>query len=70
MSRRAWRLEENMANRFDPVCGVELTYMNTSGRTEYLGEMYQFCSLRCRDLFEKAPGRWAAALRHRERHYD
>jgi len=55
-----------MANRIDPVCGKELTYMNTSGRTEYLGEMYQFCCLRCRDFFEKAPGRYAAQLRRYE----
>jgi YHS domain-containing protein len=59
-----------MANRIDPVCGVELTYMNTSGRTEYQGEMYQFCSLRCRDFFDKSPRRYAARLRERERSLD
>ena len=56
-----------MGNSNDPVCGIELTYMNRSARTEYLGEPYYFCSLRCRDIFDKFPARFAAELRQPSR---
>jgi len=39
----------------DPVCGMDVDPKNAAGRTEYQGKTYYFCSLGCKEKFEKNP---------------
>ena len=49
----------------DPVCGMEVTYENAQARSEYNGDTYYFCSLDCKESFDKDPERYAI---HHEEH--
>jgi len=42
-------------NLKDPVCGMELTYETAQARSEYDGQTYYFCSLDCKEQFDKNP---------------
>lgn len=44
----------------DPVCGMEVDSATAPARSKLDGEVYSFCSLRCRELFEQAPERYVA----------
>jgi YHS domain-containing protein len=44
----------------DPVCGMEVTYETARARSEYNGETYYFCSLDCKETFDKDPERYIA----------
>lgn len=37
----------------DPVCGMTVTYENAQARSEYNGQTYYFCSLECKEIFDK-----------------
>lgn len=39
----------------DPVCGMDITYETAQARTEYDGQTYYFCSLDCKESFDKNP---------------
>lgn len=39
----------------DPVCGAEVDPFTAQYTSEYLGEVYYFCSLVCLDEFEVDP---------------
>ncbi len=39
----------------DPVCGMEVTYENAQARSEYDGQTYYFCSLDCKEQFDRNP---------------
>ncbi len=43
----------------DPVCGMELTYETAQARSEYDGQTYYFCSLDCKETFDKDPEKYA-----------
>ncbi len=42
----------------DPVCGMELTYETAEARSEYHGQTYYFCSLDCKETFDKDPEKY------------
>ena len=42
----------------DPVCGMEVTYETAQARSEYNGQTYYFCSLGCKEDFDKDPERY------------
>ena len=42
----------------DPVCGMELTYETAQARSEYDGQTYYFCSLSCKEDFDKDPEKY------------
>lgn len=42
----------------DPVCGMRVDQWTAAIFTEHAGQRYTFCSERCRDRFELAPGRY------------
>lgn len=44
----------------DPVCGMEINKTDAVGKSEYKDETYFFCSLHCKESFEKAPERYIA----------
>ena len=39
----------------DPVCGMEVTYETAQARTEYDGQTYYFCSIDCKEAFDRSP---------------
>lgn len=42
----------------DLVCGMEIA-SEGAVKTEYEGRTYYFCSVACKDAFEKEPEKWA-----------
>ena len=43
------------ATLHDPVCGMHVTYETAQARSEYDGQIYYFCSIDCKEAFDKAP---------------
>lgn len=41
--------------QIDPVCGMQVEQEKASGRSEYSGKAYYFCSQACKEQFEKEP---------------
>jgi Cu(I)/Ag(I) efflux system membrane fusion protein len=39
----------------DPVCGMDVDPKDAAGKIDYQGKTYYFCSLDCRQKFEKSP---------------
>ena len=44
----------------DPVCGTELQPGQEAASLNYRGRGYHFCSVECREMFERDPKRYAA----------
>lgn len=42
----------------DPVCGMEVDPDKAEYKSEYKGEVYYFCSERCKKGFERKPERF------------
>ena len=42
----------------DPVCGMEVEKDETAGSSTYKGETYYFCSLHCKEEFDKNPEKY------------
>ncbi|RPI94774.1 MAG: YHS domain-containing protein [Chloroflexi bacterium] len=42
----------------DPVCGMEVTYETAEARSEYNGQTYYFCSMGCKEDFDKDPEKY------------
>ena len=45
----------------DPVCGMDVDAQRAASASVYQGRTYYFCSVSCRDKFEKAPEKYATA---------
>ena len=50
----------------DSVCGMEVTYETAQARSEYQGQTYYFCSLGCKEEFDKNPEKY---VREQETHH-
>jgi YHS domain-containing protein len=42
----------------DPVCGMDVDPNSAAGQSEYGGKTYYFCSLGCKQDFDKEPERY------------
>jgi len=42
----------------DPVCGMKVTPETAQARSQYDGETYYFCSLDCKETFDKNPEKY------------
>jgi Cu+-exporting ATPase len=42
----------------DPVCGMEVTYDTAQARSEYNGQTYYFCSIDCKEQFDRNPEKY------------
>lgn len=42
----------------DPVCGMEINPDSAAGESEYEGETYYFCSMSCKESFDREPERY------------
>ncbi len=45
----------------DPVCGMTVDPQHAAAASVYGGRTYYFCSISCRDEFEKAPDKYTGA---------
>ena len=43
----------------DPVCGMEVTPETAEVTLEYQGRTYYFCSMNCKETFDKNPEKYA-----------
>ncbi len=48
----------------DPVCGMEIDPETAAGSSEYMGKTYYFCSLGCKQDFDKDPEHYSQAEGH------
>ena len=39
----------------DPVCGMKIDSATAAGRTEYNGQSYYFCGVKCKEKFDANP---------------
>ena len=44
--------------RTDPVCGMEVDREKAAGTSTYIGAVYYFCSLACKQAFEANPTKY------------
>lgn len=42
----------------DPVCQMEINLAKAAAVLDYKGEIYYFCALACKNLFEKEPEKY------------
>jgi Cu+-exporting ATPase len=49
----------------DPVCGMDVTYETAQARSEHDGQTYYFCSLDCKEQFDRNPEHY---VQHEELH--
>jgi Cu+-exporting ATPase len=42
----------------DPVCGMEVSYETAQARSEYDGRTFYFCSMSCKEDFDRDPEKY------------
>ena len=52
------RTEMASEKRIDPVCGMEVDPKEAAGRSTYIGAVYYFCSLACKQAFDANPTKY------------
>ena len=43
----------------DPVCGMDVDPKTAAAKSDYQGQTYYFCSLGCKQSFDKDPQKYA-----------
>ena len=43
----------------DPVCGMDVNEKSAAAKSEYKGQTYYFCSMQCKQQFDKNPQTYA-----------
>ena len=46
----------------DPVCGIIVNENEAKHKVEHMGSPYYFCASKCKDAFEKNPGKYLKFL--------
>jgi len=44
----------------DPVCGMDVDEKTAAGKSEYMGQVYYFCSPGCKRTFDKDSAKFAS----------
>jgi Cu+-exporting ATPase len=44
----------------DPVCGMQINEQQATGKSDYQGQTYYFCSSNCKQQFDQSPQRYTA----------
>ncbi|HXG64939.1 MAG TPA: YHS domain-containing protein [Blastocatellia bacterium] len=47
-----------MANRTDPVCGMQINEQQAAGQSRHQGQEYYFCSQDCKTQFDQNPSQY------------
>ena len=45
----------------DPVCGMDVDTTTATQRSEYQGETYYFCGVKCKETFDLDPAQYVSA---------
>ena len=45
----------------DPVCGMDVDTTTATERSEYQGETYYFCGVKCKETFDLDPAQYVSA---------
>lgn len=48
----------------DPVCGMMVDEKKATGKSEYQGKTYHFCSTHCKAEFDRDPGKYLSGQGH------
>ena len=48
----------------DPVCGMLVNEDNSEFKSDYHGETFYFCSMSCKEKFDKSPEKYAEHKTH------
>ena len=51
-------METKIEKRIDPVCGMAVDPKEAAGRSTYIGAVYYFCSLACKQAFDANPTKY------------
>lgn len=51
----------------DPVCHMDVTYETAQARSEYDGQTFYFCSLDCKEAFDRDPEKYVREEEHSHR---
>jgi P-type Cu+ transporter len=51
--------EEGISMTKDPVCNMQVEETKAAGTSIYQGQTYYFCSIPCKEKFEKNPEQYA-----------
>ena len=43
----------------DPVCGMQVDEKNAVGKSDHNGQQFYFCSLGCKEKFDRNPDQYA-----------
>jgi len=46
----------------DPVCGMDVDPKTAAGKSDYQGQTYYFCSMGCKQTFDKEPQKYAGKM--------
>ena len=52
-----------MAEKKDPVCGMQIEEEDAAAQTEYDGQTYYFCSSECQRKFDENPQQFTSKKR-------
>lgn len=53
----------------DPVCGMDVDPKTASGKSDYQGQTYYFCSAGCKAAFDREPQKYVKAEGHDSEHH-
>ena len=54
-----------MAMQTDPVCGMQIEESDATGKSEYKGRTFYFCSAVCKSSFDDEPEKYVAKAEER-----
>jgi len=49
----------------DPVCGMDVEIARAAGSVDFEGRTYYFCTLQCKDDFERQPAMYVGSDKQR-----
>jgi uncharacterized membrane protein YraQ (UPF0718 family)/YHS domain-containing protein len=62
LARNQQRLGGGAGYAIDPACEMQVEVAHAAAHSRHAGQTYHFCSDRCRERFEAAPGRYEARV--------
>src|SRR5690242_16508083 len=57
--RKRMSVERSRVMKQDPVCGMQVEEQKAAGMSTHEGQKYYFCSLQCKEKFDRNPQQYA-----------
>lgn len=64
MPRAEHHVHEHAPTPTDPICGMQVDPEKAAGTSVYQGRTYYFCSIRCKERFDRDPGAYTQPAGH------